>query len=78
MTVKYTGALYTNTYEEAFTAIIDDPCQTVTFTFDPTILTSLAISYDIFDPTHIETLDYAKVTSTGSVDCPGYLFSFTD
>ena len=78
VTAKYTGVAYTNIAELLFTVIIDDPCQTATFTVDPTILTSLAISYDIFDPTHIETLDYAKVTSTGSVDCPGYLFSFTD
>ena len=38
----------------------------------------MAISYDIFDPTQIETLDVTKVTSTGSVNCPAYLFTFTD
>ena len=75
---KYTGAAYTNTGEQAFQIVIDDPCSTATLTVDDTIFSSLAISYKIFYPTQIETLDVAKVTSTGSVNCPAYLFTFTD
>ena len=75
---KHTGATYTYAGELLFQIVIDNPCASAILTIDPTIFTTLSIAYDIFDPTHIETLDAAKVISTGSVNCPGYVFSFTD
>ena len=48
---KYTGVSYMNTGEQAFQIVIDDPCSTATLTVDDAIFSSLAMSYDIFDPT---------------------------
>ena len=78
MVAKYTGSSYTNVGELTFQIVIDDPCTTAILTVDDAIFSYLAMSYDIFDPIQIETLDVAKVTSTGSVNCPAYLFTFTD
>ena len=75
---KYTGAAYTYAGELPFQIVIDDPCASAILTIDPTIFTSLSILYDIFYPTHIETLNSSTVTSTFSLNCPGYLFSFTE
>ena len=77
VTAQYTGA-YTNIAEQAFTVIIVDTCTTATLSIDPSILSTLTITYNISYTTHIEILDVSLVSSTGSSNCPSYVFSFTD
>ena len=77
---KYSGAAYTYAGELPFQIVIDDPCASAILTIDPTIFTSLSITYDIFDPTHIETLvaTGCQDTANGTVDLFGNGCDFYD
>ena len=50
---KYTGASYTNISELPFTVTVDDPCASDVLVIDPTILSSLSLSYNIGYPADI-------------------------
>lgn len=57
-----------------------DPCEVAILSIDPTILSSLAISYDIGDALHAESLQDSLFIAdpTPMATCPDILFSFDD
>ena len=69
MTISYDT--YTNNDFVDFTVNIRDPCGAAVMTIDPSILVSTELSYSIYKPADVQTLDTALVTSSeASPACP--------
>ena len=71
MTADYKDAGYTNQAMFSFTLLIKDPCTDATWTIEPAILSSTALTYGLYYPTMIEILDDSFVISSVAIGyCP--------
>ena len=56
-----------------------NPCIAADLTINPSILSSLAIEYEVFDTPYEETFDSSEVTSTETTaTCPPVVLTVTD
>ena len=79
LTLKAVYDGFTNYGELDFQVILIDLCETTTLTIANSMLSSLAISYNVSSTATVETLDSVYVTSSPSIhSCPEVVFSFDD